>query len=152
MRDTAINQTMFFSGTRIEARMVMKSGGRYRRDNIPLGRVFRSRRCQRRQAIAKPNLTSAISRIPSFLRSTIMRYTCSLRCVRAPRGTIFLLVFSIVLPPITGRIAPRAYLSWLIVPSRSSNVSKLFYQLGPFWMEDGFKYFVSCFLWMESNC
>lgn len=144
MRDTAINQTMFFSGTRIEARMVMKSGGRYRRDNIPLGRVFRSRRCQRRQAIAKPNLTSTISRIPSFLRSTIMRYTCSLRCVRAPRGTIFLLVFSIVLPfrPLRDVLLS----SLLIVIDRSSNVSKLFYQLGPFWMEDGFKYFVRCFL------
>lgn len=129
MRDTAINQTMFFSGTRIEARMVMKSGGRYRRDNIPLGRVFRSRRCQRRQAIAKPNLTSTISRIPSFLRSTIMRYTCSLRCVRAPRGTIFLLVFSIVLPfrPLRDVLLS----SLLIVIDRSSNVSKLFYQLGP---------------------
>lgn len=64
--------------------MVMKTGGRYRRDNIPRGRVSRSRRCQRRQVrprrrrivAAKPTLPR-ISRILSLsARDHTLRVSC----------------------------------------------------------------------------
>ena len=73
--------------------MVMKTGGRYRRDNIPRGRVSRSRRCQRRQARPRRPRTSASRRcktdlatayllhslVPPFVPSSYryVRYTCS---------------------------------------------------------------------------
>lgn len=76
----AINQIDFFRATIAAGHgMVMKTGGRYRRDNIPRGRVSRSRRCQRRQArprrrrivAAKPTLP----RIPRILSLSVRDHT-----------------------------------------------------------------------------
>lgn len=87
------SNSVFQSNGRSEARMVMKTGGRYRRDNIPRGRVSRSRRCQRRQArprrrrivAAKPTAPRHLSHslVPRS-RSCVTRVPA---CVRAPRST-----------------------------------------------------------------
>lgn len=96
----AINQTAVFQGNgRSEARMVMKTGGRYRRDNIPRGRVSSSRRCQRRQARPRRPRTSASRRLqnrphlgiscipsclPSFLHHIVTCVTRVPACVYVP--------------------------------------------------------------------
>lgn len=109
------SNSVFQSNGRSEARMVMKTGGRYRRDNIPRGRVSRSRRCQRRQArprrrrivAAKPTAPRHLSHslVPRS-RSCVTRVpaTAYVRLVRLEEP-IFLLVFPIVLRAIMERIA-----------------------------------------------
>ena len=107
--------------------MVMKTGGRYRRDNIPRGRVSSSRRCQRRQARPRRPRTSASRRCKTDLTSASLLHSLVPPFVPSVISLRALHVFPPVYVPASVRSGNRSFPLGLFGPflSTLSNVSSL---------------------------